>query len=97
MGTEGTDNSKLIGSYDSNSVERVMLRCYLLTPTNGRPNPSRPSPPAEKLDFIRPGFVPKASRIFQTRPGWQFSVNHRQTHPASRPHRGYVSRLASVA
>ena len=32
----------------------------------------------------------------QTVHGWQFSVNRRQKHPASRPHRDYESRLAWV-
>jgi hypothetical protein len=55
--------------------------------------PERPEPPKSWVLS-----VPELSRtrpeLFRTRPEPQFSVNRRQTHPASRPHRGYESRLA---
>ena len=85
---------KLIRSHDSNSVELVILHCYLLmaidTPTN------RALRAHWRKCVVKPCTKPgpNRARIFQTMHGWQFSVNRRQTHPASRLHRGYVSRLA---
>ena len=64
MGTEGTDNSELIGSYDSNSITHVHLSLlhYLRQLMVGQTRPERPEPPKSwvfavpDLSRTRPGF-----------------------------------------
>lgn len=85
---------KLIRSHDSNSVRSVILHCYLFMGTNGPTNRALRAHWRKCVGKPGPKPGPNHARIFQTVHGWQFSVNRRQKHPASRLHRGYESRLA---
>jgi hypothetical protein len=75
VGTEGTDNSELIGSYDSNSDTYALftllhyLRRVILAPTR----PERPGPQKSSLLSV-PDLSPKRPEIFESVPDGSFPL-----------------------
>ena len=75
MGTEGTDNSKLIGSYDSNSITHVHLSLlhYLRQLMVGQTRPKRPGPQKSSLLSV-PDLSPKRPGFFKPVPDGSFPL-----------------------
>jgi hypothetical protein len=75
VGTEGTDNSKLIGSYDSNSVTHVHLPLlhYLRRVILGQTRPGRPGPQKSSLLSV-PDLSPKRPGLLESVPDGSFPL-----------------------
>jgi len=75
VGTEGTDNSKLIGSHDSNSVTHghLSLLQYLRQQMVGQTRPERPGPQKSSLLSV-PDLSPKRPGIFESVPDGSFPL-----------------------